>query len=206
MAQQNIEAQGAERREFFRIEDEVVLSYRVTGEEELDALIRNLREGMPNRFSASANFMATSRQMNGLLRKIHGQTPDLARYLEALDRKLNMLAQLFVVEEIEHNDQPTREVSLSAGGMSFQARGPLVVGDHLEVKLVLFPSLTGILTVGSVVYCEKLPQADAEFPYRVAVEFSSLQDNERDLLVKHILNKQTEQLRRERELEPPEQG
>ncbi|MGA7802987.1 MAG: PilZ domain-containing protein [Gammaproteobacteria bacterium] len=178
------------RREYFRVDDSVVLDYRVISEQELPALVDDLRRRSPTRFTAAAEFAATSRHMNRLLHKIRRVSPDLVRYLEAVDGKLNTLARLFLLEELDPPQQTAREVSLSAGGIGFRARGPLTAGDLVELKLVLLPSHTGVLTFGRVVYCEPCSAGDAEFPHFVAIEFDQLRETDRELLVRHLLGRQ----------------
>ena len=78
--------------------------------------------------------------MMNVIHKVQAQSPELARCLQAIDQKLNMIAQLFVSEEIKENKQDTREVNLSAGGVAFRAQHEIPVGSLLELRMVLFPS------------------------------------------------------------------
>ena len=180
---------GEDRREYFRVDDSVVLDYRVISEQELPVLAEQLR-GRPSRFTAAAEFAASSRQMNRLLHKIRRLSPDLVRYLEAVDSKLNTLARLFLMEELDPPQQSARKVSLSAGGIGFCARKPLTAGDLVELRLVLLPSQTGVLSLGRVVYCEPCSDGDAEFPHFVAIEFDRLREADRELLVRHLFGRQ----------------
>lgn len=187
-----------ERREYFRIADEIVLDYRPIGAEEVDKLIDSMRSRLVDRFTAAASFAATSRQMAHLIHKLQAESPELARCLQAIDQKLNTISQLFVSEEMGLNDRPTREVTLSAGGMSFRAAEEIGVGSMLELRMVLLPSLVGILTVSRVVHCNKTGDADASLPWEVAVEYEHLRESDRELLVRHVMARETEQLRAQR--------
>jgi hypothetical protein len=187
-----------ERREYFRIADEIVLDYRPIGGEEVDQLIESMRSRMVDRFTAASSFAATSRQMAHLVHKLQVESPELARCLQAIDQKLNTIAQLFVSEEMALKDRPTREVTLSAGGVAFRTEEELGVGSLLELRMVLFPSLVGILTVSRVVQCNKCADADASFPWEVAVEYEHLRESDRELLVRHVMARETEQLRAQR--------
>jgi hypothetical protein len=184
-----------ERREYFRIEDEIALDYRPVSEDEADRLAERMRARMVDRFTAASSFAATSRQMAHAIHKVQGESPELARCLQALDNKLNMIAQLFVSEEMQIDDQPTREVTLSAGGLSFRAQHEIGVDSRLELRMVLFPSLVGILTISRVVCCERMQDSNKAFPWRIGVEYEHLRETDRELLVRHIMAKETEQLR-----------
>jgi c-di-GMP-binding flagellar brake protein YcgR len=184
-----------ERREYFRIEDEIALDYRMISDEEADQLVERMRSRLVDRFTAASSFAATTRQMAHVIHKVQTQSPELARCLQAIDQKLNMIAQLFVSEEMQLNEQPSREVNLSAGGVAFRAQHEIKVGSVLELRMVLFPSLVGILTISRVVHCERLNDSNAQFPWQVAVEYEHLREADRELLVRHIMSKETEQLR-----------
>jgi len=184
-----------ERREYFRIEDELALDYRLIDDEEVDHLLQRIQSRLVDRFTAASSFTSTTRQMSHVIHKVQTQSPELARCLQAIDQKLNMIAQLFVSEEMEINDQPTREVILSAGGVAFRAQHEIKTDSLLELRMVLFPSLVGILTISRVIHCGRVDDGNAEFPWQVAVEYEHLRETDRELLVRHIMSKETEQLR-----------
>ncbi|VAW72914.1 hypothetical protein MNBD_GAMMA13-206 [hydrothermal vent metagenome] len=192
-----------ERREFFRIEDEVALDYRVIQESEVDRLLERIQSRLVDRFTAASSFAATTRQMAHVIHKVQTDTPELARCLQAIDQKLNMIAQLFVTEEMETSEQATREVSLSAGGIAFRAQHEIKTDTLLELRMVLFPALAGILTVSRVIHCSHAEDDNVRFPWQVAVEYEHLREIDRELLVRHIMTKETEQLRTQRSENDP---
>ena len=187
-----------DRREYFRIDDEVALDYRLIDNAEVDSLLEKIRSQLVDRFTAASSFTATTRQMMNVIHKVQAQSPELARCLQAIDQKLNMIAQLFVSEEIKENKQDTREVNLSAGGVAFRAQHEIPVGSLLELRMVLFPSLVGILTISRVIHCERLNDSNPQFPWQLAVEYEHLKETDRELLVRHIMARETEQLRSQR--------
>jgi c-di-GMP-binding flagellar brake protein YcgR len=184
-----------DRREYFRIEDEIALDYREVNEDEVDQLLERIQSRLVDRFTAASSFAATTRQMTHVIHKVQIQNPDLARCLQAIDQKLNMITQLFVTEEMETGKQATREVSLSAGGVAFRAQHELEAGSLLELRMVLFPALVGIVTISRVVTCSRVEDGNGQFPWLVAVEYEHLRETDRELLVRHIMAKETEQLR-----------
>ncbi len=184
-----------ERREYFRIADEIALDYRLIKEGEADELIERMQSRLVDRFTAASSFAATSRQMAHAIHKVQSDSPELARCLQALDQKLNMIAQLFVSEEMGLEEQPTRQVNLSAGGVAFRAQHELPVGSLLELRMVLFPSMVGVLTISRVIHCERAGDDSSQFPWQVAVEYEHLRETDRELLVRHIMSKETERLR-----------
>ncbi len=187
-----------DRREYFRIDDEVALDYRLINSSEVDQLLEKIQSSLVDRFTAASSFTATTRQMMTVIHKVQTQSPELARCLQAIDQKLNMIAQLFVSEEIRENKQDTREVNISAGGVAFCAQHEIPVDSLLELRMVLFPSLVGILTISRVIHCERISGGNPQFPWQIAVEYEHLKETDRELLVRHIMSRETEQLRGQR--------
>jgi len=181
---------GAERREYFRVDDSVLLDYRLLGEgEPPDPGDRE----EPGRFTVMADFAAKSRHMHRLAHRIRRQSADLARYLELLDDKLNTLARLCVDQATGDMDRSARPVSLSAGGIRFRAGSALAAGALLELRMVLLPSRTGLMVRARVVHCQPA-DPEGEFPYQVGVEFEDLREVDRELLVRHLLGRQARHL------------
>jgi len=189
-----------ERREYFRIDDEVALDYRLISEAEAERLREKIQSRLVDRFTAASSFTATSRQMTHVIHKVHNQSPELARCLQMIDQKLNMIAQLFVSEEINLHEQPTREVNLSAGGIAFRVQQKIKIDKLLELRMVLFPSLVGVLTVSRVTQCERVDDGNLKFPWQIVVVYEHLRETDRELLVRHIMSKETQQLRSQRDL------
>lgn len=187
-----------ERREYFRIDDEVALDYRLISEAEAERLREKIQSRLVDRFTAASSFTATSRQMTHVIHKVQNQSPELARCLQMIDQKLNMIAQLFVSEEINLHEQPTREVNLSAGGIAFRVQHEIKIDKLLELRMVLFPSLVGVLTVSRVIQCERVDDGNLKFPWLISVVYEHLRETDRELLVRHIMSKETQHLRSQR--------
>ena len=64
--------------------------------------------------------------------------------------------------------------------------------------MLLFPSLDYIRSVGRVVRCAETTEAQQESAFSIAVDFDYLRDDDRELLVQHVVKKQSSQLRAER--------
>ena len=187
-----------ERREYFRIDDEVAFDYRLISPGEAELLREKIKSRVVDRFTVASSFTATSRQMTHVIHKVQNQSPELARCLQAIDQKLNMIAQLFVSEEMDLHQQSTREVNLSAGGISFRSQQEIRIDSLLELRMVLFPSLVGVLTVSRAIQCERVNDGNLKFPWQISVVYEHLRESDRELLVRHIMSKETQQLRSQR--------
>ena len=108
---------------------------------------------------------------------------------------------------------PTHDVTLSESGLSFRHEQPLAPDSHLALKLVLFPAYFGLLLFGRVVQCTPLVPPDTDSAssattparlFNIGVEFSHVQESERELLARYILRKQAQQRREQRNHDKPD--
>ena len=205
MTDRQIRPTEKERREYFRIEDQVLLEHRPIDEAELESLRLRLADRIPDRFTVAANFATHSRAMNRILHGFSARSPELARYLRIMDQKLNQLARLFVMEEMALGVESALRVNLSAGGMVFPARSEIEPGALLELRFALLPEMIGVLAAARVVYCERAATGHPDHPWQVAVEYECIRETDRDLLCAHIMSRETELLRQQREQQGAEE-
>ena len=111
-----------DRRDAFRIDSNAMLEFRVVTEEDLPEILDKLNDRRPDRFAMASGFVTTSMQMNRILRTVRGDHPELARYLQMLDHKLNYLATIFMAEDLGPDQHSTMAVNLSTHGMAFDSQ------------------------------------------------------------------------------------
>jgi hypothetical protein len=186
-----------ERREFFRIDDSIQVSFQQIAPESVPT---DIDERMQNdRFSVMTRMQAISQHLSAALHRIEQRDPDVADYLKALDEKINLLGQSFLAEEQELMGEPTRSVNLSAGGLAMDVTEEMSIGDRVEIKLLLLPSYTGVLAYGEVVGVEPNTQPQEPYPHHVRINFTLIRPSDQDALIRHILRRQGEMLRERRE-------
>jgi hypothetical protein len=135
------------------------------------------------------------------LRRIENQLPDVAAYLKAIDRKLEILGRAFLANDRILATEHAQQVNLSAGGACLHVNECYDPGSVVEVRMLLFPSFTGLLTYADVVGCnaEPVDEAGSGAAYRLRVEFTHMREQDRDILIRHILRRQGEELRARRD-------
>ncbi len=186
----------SERREYFRVSDDVTLSvHKIDNEDDLEMARGKMCDAIPDRFTLAATFTAQTADMQRLLHNMPGKSQELSAYLSKLDNKLNRLAQYMVLDSMHAEELPLKAVSLSAGGVAFHGEASFDENDMLEIRMVLYPDLVGVLAIARVVACE--PESGGG--YHVAVEFNEMRERDRDLLVKHSIHRDTILRRKERE-------
>lgn len=191
---------AADRRHFFRVDDTVRLSLRRVPPEELAGRLDRLEHDLAGNFTVMSSLAAITAQMTVGLRRIENRDPDLAAHLRAIDQKIEVIGRAFIAQEPEVAAVKGLPVNLSAGGMCAGVDEEYAPGDLLEVRMLLFPSFTGLMIYGTVVGFDPVPAeaADPAYPYLARIEFSHIREQDRELLIRHLLRRQSNQLREDR--------
>ena len=192
-----------ERRRYYRIEDVALIKYRVVAE---DALADE-RERILSHELMAANLQVVLSNLESRLQEIMGalraESRIVAEAVEVLNRKLTVLGRVVSLESphagaSEHREHEPTRVSISGGGIGLNAGVPLALNANLVIDLVLLPGNHAMRMIGRVAECRKAPSGG----FFVGIEFDSLREEDRDVLVQHIVRRQSALLREER-LERP---
>lgn len=189
-----------DKRHFFRVSDSVNLSYRFIDEAQTQHHPQTSVSLLENCSLSSALELIAEESaiIHNKLEKLHS---DFADYLKLLDIKIDLIAQAVIAlstpEEITENQ--TRNANISASGIGFDCHEQLVVGQFLEIKMLLVHSTVVIVTYAKVVHCIKNSNVQGDYPYFVGVDYVNMKESDRDLLSKHVAKKQLQQIREQKE-------
>lgn len=187
---------GSDRREFFRINDTVVVDYKTVEREKVGTIAHRIaRSADDNESNEKAQLRAIQTAFSHLLDQINYHDRDTARALRMLDEKINLVAQSMKRYHNPVNPDDLTEANLSGGGIAFMVDEPIEIRGHVELHLQLLPTANTIHALATVVSCEKILSATPERPYHLRMAFTHMDEQDRNLLVKHTLNRQAEMLR-----------
>ncbi len=187
----------AERRNFFRIDDSVTMSYQAVPQEELPQRMENMHTEA--NFTVMGSIASINQNMAGIMHRIEEEDQNVAAYLKAINNKIDILGRALLANDNELTEQPAQPVNLSASGMAFYTSEQVEAGVILELKLLLQPSFTGIITFAEVVGSNLVDEPVDGFDYCTRVNFTHMLEKDRDLLIRHVIRRQSEDLRRRRE-------
>lgn len=187
-----------ERRQYFRIDDSMGISYRLLGKEETRVFTAEVRSHQ-GAIDYSANF---DNRIHTLLDACKVQTPIAAELLGLLNKKLNfVIGQMDIDTRVVKSDPyPIRDVSVSACGMGFTGSEVLKVGQMLQLDIVLLPTELKIVTLAEVVACELLESEKivGDCRHFLRLSFPDMSQTDQELLIQHIIKKQSSQLLQKR--------
>jgi len=181
-----------DRREYYRIEESILMTYSIiTSDEDLSS-----SDSTNSTLEIINEFSNVSAQMKASLGRISERSADIASCLKSLDTKINLLAQVLLVNG-ENQALKRHNINISAGGLAFANQEAINDNAYLQLKLILPPDLSMLVIKGRVVSCKR--QDDFDFPYQISVEFINLNDSEQDSIARHIMRLQAQQLRQRKE-------
>lgn len=180
-----------DRREYYRIEDLIALE--ITPLSDADAASGEVLQDASPLFNLLSELHLSEFESQHLLRQISERDRTLSSYLKTLNKRVDLLSQI-VAQTVLGKIGELQPVKLSEGGIEFYQAQTLPVGAHLSLKLVLMPQALGLLLRARVVSCHA-----EEDGYVIDTEFEALNDTQRQLLARYILQKQAQARRLARE-------
>ncbi|WP_223533362.1 PilZ domain-containing protein [Pseudomonas sp. GL-RE-20] len=176
-----------DRREYYRIEDTIALEIRPLSVPE--AAGQEVLQDASPLFNLLSELHLSEFESQHLLRQISERDRTTAAFLKSQNKRIDLLSQVVALTVLGQIGEP-QPVIISEGGIDFQHPSPIAAGARLSVKLVLMPQALGLLLRARVTHCDR--KGDG---YDVGTEFEHLTDAQRQLLARHILQKQAQERR-----------
>lgn len=199
MSTMTTEKSDSERRRYFRIKDEIILFFSECKEEDAENA-PGLKPEVVSGFSLSSALNHLTEEARTHMKILEKDNPETAACLKVLEKKIDLIAHTVLMGDLAISSQPTREVDLSASGLAFASEHEIASGAVLELKMILPPSLMAVVVYGKVVHCDiQKDEFEPEFGFNIGVEFIGLGEQDREILIRHIVKKQMTQIRKRSE-------
>lgn len=182
------DGESDDKRDFFRIRDQMALQVKAIDGPDLDP---QLPEDESPLFSLLSDLHMLDYESQHLLRQIAERDRALAHYLKIINKRVDLVGKALAMQLTGDLSEPI-EVTLSEGGMAFNAVQAYPVDSWLMLRMVLMPSLLGLVLAARVIRCEPAQETGQ---WRLGVSFDNLSDAQRQLLARHILQKQAQEIR-----------
>ncbi|HAC35024.1 MAG TPA: hypothetical protein DCF45_10955 [Gammaproteobacteria bacterium] len=180
----------AERREFFRVNDDVRISYRCLDDRGAEQLARVIKSGLPSAFQLRSQLDATDRELAEARKGLVELPQALVHYLDLMEQRLQQLAT--ITQLLTDNPETTAvcEVSLSGNGIALATEQQMVAGQAVELCMQLSGGAGAIHALAAVTSCRQQGQR-----YQTAMEFRLIDDEDRETIVRRTMARQAEQIR-----------
>lgn len=182
------EEAAQERRRETRIDSTLSLHYVRISPFEVQKDPYDSRFELPRYFTLAAELSQVDSVQRTQLAQLTRELPQVGGLIEAVNLKLDLLAEALQDSLARLLSPVPQRVNLSEGGLSFHAPEPLMPGHHLHLAISNPTRGYHIAATAKVVYCE---DEDLE-GYRTGVSFVVIHPQDRALLVREILRKHQE--------------
>jgi len=178
---------GEERRQYFRIIDTVGVHYEILSDREAEVRLASFDQEQLN---SPGRLQNAERQLQLLIDKLRIQNPEFAEAIALLNIKFNLLKEAQIETALEYGTQSfIKKVNISASGISFDDERKIEIGRKMYLNITLLPTDLHVQTMGNVVDC--LPSEDNEGTWSIGVEFYGMRAEEEELMVQHIVKRQS---------------
>jgi hypothetical protein len=194
---------GPEKRRSFRVSESVYIRYEVISDEEFrDGLEhRNFRLG--NSESAQARLVDIDARLSEAMFRMGGENEQVGRCLTLLNDKINIVMQelpgLRQTRAALASSVP-KTCDVGADGVVFPSDKKLQPDTKLSVQMLLAADNRYVESFCRVIRITEPPQGNdpGSTPYGIAVEFHGMKSAQREVLIQHMFNRESETLRMRR--------
>jgi c-di-GMP-binding flagellar brake protein YcgR len=187
-----------DRRRFFRIDDEVNLFYKVVDEQEVLSASQVTNDLLSNCSLVTALDML-DQESRLIMYRIEKNDPEIAEYLKIQESKISLIAQAVMTQGNDFSKGDMRNANISASGLAFECENLIKEDEFLEIKLLLTSCLAVIVIYGKVIYCKETENGEAAMPYLIGVDYINMKEQDREVLIKHVVKRQMQQIRENKE-------
>lgn len=182
-----------ERRRFFRIEDQVYVQFE-----------QQSSEARPKNTQVIYPYINELRKIDvetkHVWHQLQNSDPQIASYLQALNRKIECLAQALLASHDTVVQEANQRIQLSEGGFSGEFDSAFEPGSQHQATMLLFPQRQTLLFTAQCIHCVPLAEATNSEPrYRVGFAFVQINEGDAQLLARHIFTVQANQRRQQHE-------
>ena len=198
--------EASDRRSYFRVRDEVELEIQVSSAEEEDSTSDDVNDLAFSNDSLYHTFLKAVRALDlndaQIAFDLKKDDAELYRYLQTINRKIELLARLILNAEIP----PTQEADLSPGGVGLVSSESFEPGDVVKVRIIFPKSYDVVYAFGHVIYCEDFVDDTGEKKYRVGLQFTKISETNKRIMTRQVFKKQSDDLREARQQSESSQG
>ncbi len=191
-----------ENRRSFRISESVYLKYdKLTDDEFRDGIEhRNIRLGVND--GAQSQLLDIEARLSEAMYLLNAEHGALGRCITLINDKINVaIAEIPSLRENKTNlaNLPPQTCDVGADGMVFSSSESLNVGDKLHLRFLLSTDSRYAESFCQVVRLTDPPATGSpELKYGIAVEFVNLPSAQREILIQHMLSRESQTLRMRR--------
>jgi hypothetical protein len=177
----------SDKRKFFRIQQDVIFNFKAVSTDSIHEYNADHYFDRSASVDLLTKFQQLDRDSTAIMQNIRKDNSHIGQYLETLNKKINLLSQQVLAQEIiAEGDQNAGRIDLSQGGIAFTTSCPLDIKSWVAVKLVFLPAYIAILSYAQIIRSQQLDDGR----YLVGASFDQLNADEQRIIAKQIIDTQ----------------
>ncbi|MDH3266877.1 MAG: hypothetical protein OEM25_07930 [Gammaproteobacteria bacterium] len=194
---------GQENRRSFRISESVYVKYEILTDLEFHEGIEHRKIRLGQDDGAQALLVDIEARLGEAMYMLKAESDHVGRCMTLLNDKLNVvMEQLPGLRQTKASlaNSPPLKCDVGADGLVFPAQERLEVDTKLHLQFLLSADNRFVETFCRVVrLTDPPPGNDTEkLPHGIAVEFIGMKQAQREILIQHMFNRESETLRMRR--------
>ncbi len=193
---------GKENRRSFRIVESVYLMYEIISDLDFHQGIERWKISQGTGAGVRSRLLDIDARFNEKLFRLKSDSIALAECLSLLNMKITALMDELPglkKSKVALVKQPSQKCEIGADGMLFGASREISPDTKLALRFLLASDNRYVETFCRVVHTDgDAPDLNAGLPYSVAVEFLGMKPEQKDILIQHLFDRESETLRMRR--------
>ena len=194
---------GPENRRSFRVSESVYLKYEVLSQQEFEEGLEHRRTRLGESAGAQAQLIDIDARLSEAMFKLNGESEQVARCITMINDKINVVVQqLPGLRETKADLAKSLPLTCDVGadGIVFPSKEDIAPGTKLSVQFLLASDNRFVESFCRVVRTTDTPGGNdpLDFPFGIAIEFHGMNLSQREILIQHMFNRESETLRMRR--------
>ncbi|MBD1584752.1 PilZ domain-containing protein [Pseudoalteromonas sp. S16_S37] len=187
--------------QYFQVDDSNQVNLKEVSSDQVPQTLAELESRIPALFKLTTEMKELDHSMLSPLRNMGDFASELAAFLQAQSRKIDLMMSHILATEQPDEDNIFCD-SYGGGGIRFSSEIEYSIGSAFRTKLFLRQEAAAIYCYSEIIAIDKL--ASDKFQYTLA--FSNIRDEDRELVVRASLHAQTRQLKKRQSEQNKEQN
>ena len=186
------EEKGQQFSEFFLIKHKLNVNVLPIDKEQVPRLAA-LDDTMPYAFKIAGELASIEAQALRPLRNIGGHAAELAQFLNAQSRKIDLMMS-YILHQQDEESLRFESIRFGGGGIEVKSNQAFDIGESVELKIFLTEEASAVFC-----YAEVISSEAVEDGFIIALIYSRIRETDQELLVRASLHLQAQQLRKRSE-------
>ena len=194
---------GQENRRSFRVNESVYVKYEILSEQEYEDGLEHRKVRLGESESTQAMLVDIEARLSEAMYRLNAESETVGKCMTLLNDKINVVIDALPgVRKSKAELAKTLPLTCDVGadGIVFPSKQKLEVGAKLYIQLLLVSDNRFFDSICRVIRLADLPPGNDPdvYPYGIAVEFSGMKPAQREMLIQHMFNRESETLRMRR--------